>query len=369
MLSMLCRPSLLDFPFRATHSSLSAMRVAFVLLSLLSLLSFVPTPTSGLGADLLRFSPVTAAAPWPGRRQAFVRQLTGVVSFTTATNSRASYNNPLVLMGGFVPEWADDYNDVWLSNNGGSQWVLGSGVTVDGDGSDSTAAGSSFPIDKNNGASFALLPSGAIVRVSQDVYSTSNVVTWRPVTPGNYPYEQRNIPTLVATSRGTLIRAAGQDTDGAFRNDVVVSVDAGKNWRVASDPAPWSARFVNTMLTIPSSIGGGKDITYIIAGRDTVDNYNDVWASSDDGKTWVVISAAGPFMTRASANGAVTKDGLLILAGGFADNAVGQSNIDIANDVWLSMNGQPTTHSFPRRVAIPSFAPLTHYDRYALLRL
>ena len=63
------------------------------------------------------------------------------------------------------------------------------------------------------------------------------------------------------------------------------------------------------------------------------------WASSDSGKSWVVISGQAPFMTRASANGAVTKDGLLILAGGFADDDVGQSNTAVANDVWLSMNG------------------------------
>ena len=146
-------------------------------------------------------------------------------------------------------------------------------------------------------------------------------------------------PTLVATSRGVLIRAAGQDSDGAFRNDVITSSDGGKNWKVATAEAAWSARFVNTMLTIPSSIGGGKDITYVIAGRDTYDNYNDVWASSDDGKSWAVVSGQAPFMTRASANGAVTKDGLLIMAGGFADDVVGASNTAIANDVWLSMNG------------------------------
>ena len=80
------------------------MRVAFVLLSLLSLLCLAPTPSSGLGADLLKFRQLTAAAPWPGRRQAWVRQLSSTVSF----NSRGSnlrWTNPLALMGGFVPEW------------------------------------------------------------------------------------------------------------------------------------------------------------------------------------------------------------------------------------------------------------------------
>ena len=319
------------------------MRVAFVILSLLSLLSFAPNPASAqtsTGGGLLKFATRTVEAPWPGRRQAFVRQLTTSVTFTTSTGTRPTYNSPLLLTGGFVPDWVDDYNDVWLSNDNGRTWTLAAGVTADGESNNGAAAETSFPTAKNNGANFAVLPTtGAIVRISQDVYSTNNVVTWNPVTPGNYPYEQRNIPTLVATSRGTLIRAAGQDADGAFRNDVVISVDGGRNWRVATENAAWSARFVNTMLTIPSAIGGGKDITYVIAGRDEYDNSNDVWASSDSGVTWAMINPKAPFMTRASANGAVTRDGLLILAGGFADNDPGRSNTNVANDVWLSMDG------------------------------
>ena len=316
------------------------MRVAFVLLSLLSLLSLTPTVVDGLGADLLRFRQLTAAAPWPGRRYAFVRQLSGSVSFTPPTATRATaYNNPLVLMGGFTEGWADDYNDVWLSSDGGRNWALAAGVTSEGEGVEGVAAESSFPTVKNNGGTFALLPTGAIVRVSQEVYTTRNVITWQPVVQGIYAYEERNLPTLVATSRGTLIRAGGEGNGEVYHNDVYASTDGGRNWRVATEAANFTARFVNTMLTIPSDIGGGKDITYVIAGRDGNDNYNDVWASSDDGRTWLVISARAPFMSRANANGAVTKDGLLIFAGGYADEEIGRFNTDIANDVWLSMNG------------------------------
>ena len=164
----------------------------------------------------------------------------------------------------------------WLSQDGGVNWVLASGVTVDGDGDGTPAALSSFPTEKNNGANFALMPStGAIVRLSQEVYLTSNVVTWRPQTLGNY--ELRNLPTLVATSTGTLIRAAGQVISTLeFQNDVITSTDSGRTWLVATEKAAWTARFVNTMLTIPSSIDGGRDITYVIAGRNMIDNFNDV---------------------------------------------------------------------------------------------
>ena len=317
------------------------MRVSFVLLSVfLTLLSYTPAPTAALGADLLKFSVWTAEAPWPGRRQAWVKQLTGSVTFRASvaggTVRSLTYNNPMVLMGGFTPEWAEDYNDVWMSSDNGKNWVLAAGTTVDGD----SAEVESFTTDKNNGGSFALLPSGLIVRASTDVFSSTNGVTWRPVTQGSLEYEQRNLPTLVATSRGVLIRAAGQDSSTfEWRNDVIYSSDSGKNWRVANESAAWSARFVNTMLTMNSAIGGGKDITYVIAGRDNLDNYNDVWASSDDGRSWIPITAQAPFMTRSSAAGLVTKDGLMILTGGFADEDLGAFNTAISNDVWLSMNG------------------------------
>ena len=313
------------------------MRVAYVLVAaLLSLLSHAPAPVSAAG-DQLKFTTVNAGAEWPGRRQAFVRQLNGV---SVRVNNKP-YTNPLVLMGGFVPEWSEDYNDVWISSDAGKSWDLAAGM--DAEGGSSQTNPDTFPTDRNNGGTFAMLPSGTIIRVSQDVWSSTNGgVRWTQVTQNNnYPYVQRNLPTLVATSKGVLIRAAGQNSEDPFEfmNDVMTSTDQGRSWRTATAAAAWSARFVNTMLSIPSTIGNNADITYVIAGRDSVDNYNDVWASSDDGKSWVVISGQAPFLTRASANGVTTKDGLLIIAGGFADDAVGRYNTGVANDVWLSMNG------------------------------
>ena len=70
-----------------------------------------------------------------------------------------------------------------------------------------------------------------------------------------------------------------------------------------------------------------------------VDAQNDVWASSDDGRTWSPIAPAAPFWQRSSLGGAVTKDGLIIVTGGFADDSVGSFNRDVANDVWVSANG------------------------------
>ena len=51
------------------------------------------------------------------------------------------------------------------------------------------------------------------------------------------------------------------------------------------------------------------------------------------------INPSAPFMQRNSAGGTVTKDGILVVVGGFADDDEGQFNQKVANDVWVSMDG------------------------------
>ena len=81
---------------------------------------------------------------------------------------------------------------------------------------------------------------------------------------------------------------------------------------------------------------------YVIAGQASHDNLNDVWASSDEGRTWAAINRAGPFPQRHLANGVATRDGLLVIAAGFADETAGfapSTLASIQNDVWVSANG------------------------------
>jgi hypothetical protein len=64
--------------------------------------------------------------------------------------------------------------------------------------------------------------------------------------------------------------------------------------------------------------------------------YNDqVWASSDLGRTWALVTARAPWSARDTFNAEVTKAGLIVLTGGWA--AEGGN----ANDVSHTTPTQP----------------------------
>ena len=219
------------------------------------------------------------------------------------------------------------------------------GETVNGDVAWTPASGTSFPVYTGNGGysgNTAVLTTDTgytLIHTAEEVSVSTNVLTWRPVTQSpQYPYQTRNLPNLVVNSQNHLIRIAGQAN--GFQNDVYLSSDTGRSWRTQTTTAPFAERFTATAFNLRSADNlGGADVVYVIGGRSSRDNYNDVWASSDEGRTWVAINPSAPFMQRSSAGGVVTKDGVLVIVGGFADDDEGQFNQKIANDVWASMDG------------------------------
>ena len=67
-----------------------------------------------------------------------------------------------------------------------------------------------------------------------------------------------------------------------------------------------------------------------------------MWASSDEGKSWIPINVAGPFPQRHLFVGTTTKDGLIILAGGFADEVAGGAPSTLAS---IQNDGQKTLNT------------------------
>ena len=173
---------------------------------------------------------------------------------------------------------------VWLSSNSGKDWTLAAGVTYDNGMAYSPADSTSYSTAKENGGSFAMLStdsSNTLYKLGQgsDVYTSTNAVSWRPVTQSTRtPYQGRNLGALTINSKGYLIRAGGQAQNerGQFEfvNDVVISQDGGRTWTVATQMAPFATRFTSLALSWISPQGDveGKDITYVIAGRNTFDN-------------------------------------------------------------------------------------------------
>ena len=69
-----------------------------------------------------------------------------------------------------------------------------------------------------------------------------------------------------------------------------------------------------------------------------IENFNDVWASSDAGLTWKEINHAAPFAQRGYYDLDITNEGVIILSAGRADNSTAY-NPTRRNDVWASMDG------------------------------
>ena len=60
--------------------------------------------------------------------------------------------------------------------------------------------------------------------------------------------------------------------------------------------------------------------------------HNDVWVSSDLGRTWKEILHQAPWTERDNFNAEITKDGLIVFAGGI-------NSREALNDVWVSADG------------------------------
>lgn len=121
--------------------------------------------------------------------------------------------------------------------------------------------------------------------------------------------------------KGRLFISGGCHDDvkydpGAFRQfygDVWSSTD-GKSWDLVTDAPGWKARSGPRLVSF-------QDKIYIIAGEvgfTTSTQLGDVWSSSDDGKTWIEMTAAPAFSAR-SGHGVVTFGDYMILIAGWPE--------------------------------------------------
>jgi Kelch motif protein len=228
-----------------------------------------------------------------------------------------AFNGRLWVMGG-IDQHNTLYNDVWSSSNGvswtevtnaapwsarwglaavtnnGQIWVMG-GQTQD----------SPFPI------------------VNNDVWSSSNGVTWTEVT-SSAPWGGRTQFGTVALN-GQLWVMGGENNTGGYLNDVWSSSN-GVTWVEATNSAPWGARQAFGAMALSGQLWvmGGEGNTYL----------NDVWSSSN-GVNWTEWSSSASWTGR-YAFGAVPLNSQLWIMGG------SDSNSAALNDVWSS---QLTTNS------------------------
>ena len=98
----------------------------------------------------------------------------------------------------------------------------------------------------------------------------------------------------------------------------------------------------------------GKDILYMMGGGNvqTEELSDAIWASSDQGATWVQL-ASSSFGGRYQHAAAVTTDGVLFVLGGAANDPLYNGNITSKPDMWASFDGGYTwalcTNTLPPR--------------------
>jgi hypothetical protein len=61
--------------------------------------------------------------------------------------------------------------------------------------------------------------------------------------------------------------------------------------------------------------------------------------STDEGRRWIQVVARAPWVGRGDAQAEITATGVMIVTGGYANLAAGQSDNLVLNDVWASLDG------------------------------
>jgi PKD repeat protein len=149
-------------------------------------------------------------------------------------------------------------------------------------------------------------------------------VTWT-LQNASSGWEARSGNQLVTLSDNSLLLMGGSTGGaGGFKNDVWRSTDEGKTWVQQNASAGWTGRSQFGAVVLQDGsvvIAGGDSITYGL--------YNDTWRSTDKGVTWTRQNASSGWQPRSLMGFFVLSDDTIISAWGYG-------NTNVANDTWIS---------------------------------
>jgi photosystem II stability/assembly factor-like uncharacterized protein len=152
--------------------------------------------------------------------------------------------------------------------------------------------------------------------------------TWTQLT-AHAGWTGRADHSSVAMPDGSIVLMGGYNrSENGPKNDVWRSTDGGKTWTLVNGSAGWTARGFHSSVAMPD---GSIVLT---GGTDARGDKNDVWRSTDGGKTWTQLPDAG-WPARSGQSSVAIPDGSIVLTGGMG-------NSGITNDVWRSMDGGKT---------------------------
>jgi N-acetylneuraminic acid mutarotase len=311
----------IEWPARSNHSSVALPDGSIVLMG-------------GYGYDLA-FTYLNDV--WRSTDQgATWTQMTAAAEWT-ARNEHTSVVLPddsIVLMGGW--DGSNYLNDVWRSTDQGATWTQMTAAAEWGARGDHSSVA---------------LPDGGIVlmggvrddisRLSDVWRSTDQGATWTQMNDAALDWTKRFGHTSVALPDGSIVLMGGHFGE----NDVWRSTDQGATWTQMTPAAEWAARGGHTSVALPDGsivlMGGENKRTY-----PNYVKFNDVWRSTDQGATWIQLTAAAEWLPRFDHASVVLPDGSIVLMGGQY----------LFSDVWRSTNLGANWSTLPDELKI--FLPL-----------
>ena len=329
-------------PSQLHQRSMASFLSYVALLAALSLLSLLPSSL----CQSLSFNLQTRNAGWSARSTMQVELLTRSTTVTT-TDSRQLLipPNSLILQGSTQPT-----NDVWLSSDRGSSWLLiagvsnASGVSVRAGGgyADTSFAPASFggyTVDPVSNAIYRIGGRLTATTCSSAVWMSTDGKSWvDQAAVGGVMYSPlRDEAVAVADHHDRLYIMGGRDcVTRANLNDVWMSADQGRSWRLQTATPGWTPRVAPFVLAVPGK-ASASDVLVLFTGVDATSDTNDVWASTNQGSSWQRMTDRAAFPSRNNVNAELTKAGLLVMTAGKHDHPDGRR--EYLNDVWVSADG------------------------------
>lgn len=223
-----------------------------------------------------------------------------------------------------------------------------------------TQVNASFPWSVRDGNSFVVMPDGSIIMTGglevtgylNDTWrSTDEGATWTLINASS-GWSGRRDHSSVAMPDGSIILMGGEldALPNIYSNEVWRSSDNGRTWTLVTASAEWSPRYLHKSIAMPDHsivlIGGWNGKTYT----------PQVWRSTDSGATWLLQTGSAGWSTRYQTDIVVTPDGSLHLMGG--GNGGGYNN-----DTWISSDNGV---SWTRQTAAAEWSARGHHTSAAL---
>jgi hypothetical protein len=279
-------------------------------------------------------------APWPARYEGGIAFYNNSMTFVRVDGTTTTWNP------GFIIIWGGRYsssfhNDVWATSDSGTTWELLAGTSKPSGGTAVTSGSPNNALSDfartsdcfdSAGRLYSMTGTRSGTKVSEIWTSPNGGLAWTKLADG--PMAPRERATCF-TDKFNNVYLAGGVSDNGVLGDLWKSSDFGISWTDIS---------VNQSLWLPRQGSEGnhwfsptfnKDILFHGLGYSSSVHFNDIWASSDQGASWVVITQSAPFLGRFDTEFRSSTNGILVVsAGDCATNLPGNMN-----DIWASLDG------------------------------